>query len=116
MKNLLKWIIGNIRMAIIVMLLLAWLVAFLKIVVVPLSGLTTMLFVLFFTIMSFQARSSAIFATGGLLMYLASWFALDAYGPFVASFVCSIGIFTWFTGFYKTVVAIHKAATSPSDM
>ncbi|MDP2665786.1 MAG: hypothetical protein Q8P23_04125 [bacterium] len=70
--------------------------AFFKIVLVELAPVITFLFVLFFTVRSFDRRITTILSLGGIALYAASWPAVATFGVWPGLLVWAIGMLCWF--------------------
>lgn len=70
--------------------------AFSKIVLVALAPVITFLFVLFFTVRSFDRRITAILSLGGIALYAASWPAVATFGVWPGLLVWAVGVLCWF--------------------
>ncbi|WKZ27114.1 MAG: hypothetical protein QY311_03225 [Candidatus Paceibacterota bacterium] len=77
-------------------------------IVEPLAPLVTFGLVVLGTVSSFQHRSTAILAMGGIGLYLASWQAVTMYGPIAGAGICSLGILLWMSGVFNLFPCLRR--------
>ncbi len=86
---------------VVIVFALAYFYWFLKCVWEPVAPIVTVLLVLLGTIASFTNRKTAALCVGGLILYVASWPAVAAWGVWLGMMVWLLGVAMWFSGAFR---------------
>lgn len=76
---------------------------FFKIVVAPIAPLVTILLAAFFTFLTFYNWPTAVLSLAGIVLYVASWPAVNMWGTWPGMLIWSIGVLVWFVAVFKSL-------------
>jgi hypothetical protein len=103
MKKLCEFFEVTIGIIGIIAMIMAALYVF-GLVLQELAPIITILAVLFFTLHSFEKRTTALLAIIGILLYAVSWHAVHSWGYTSAQLICFAGILFWLSAVFGSFV------------
>ena len=93
---------GIIQVLFVISVAMLYFCMFLKFILEPIAPVITILFVLLFTLITFNRLMTVILSIGGIALYAASWPVVNVWGVWPSVLICLLGILIWFAAVFMS--------------